>query len=121
MAITVEAVYEDGVLKPIKPLPLREHERVHITVRPPFPVRPPITAEEAREAVERAYGMMDWEGIQEEFERLVQETETPEELPSAPPSGDGLRPYGLCAGKFTVPDDFDQPLPEEILRDFEGR
>jgi hypothetical protein len=32
-----------------------------------------------------------------------------------------LRPIGLCAGEFTVPDDFDDPLPEEILRDFEGR
>ena len=32
-----------------------------------------------------------------------------------------LRPYGLCAGDFTVPDDFDAPLPESILNDFEGR
>ena len=31
-----------------------------------------------------------------------------------------LRPFGLCAGEFVVPDDFDAPLPEEILRDFEG-
>lgn len=28
------------------------------------------------------------------------------------------RPSGLCAGQFVVPDDFDAPLPEEILRDF---
>jgi antitoxin (DNA-binding transcriptional repressor) of toxin-antitoxin stability system len=31
-----------------------------------------------------------------------------------------LRPYGLCAGEFTVPDDFDAPLPEVVLRQFEG-
>jgi len=31
------------------------------------------------------------------------------------------RPYGLCAGEFTVPDDFDAPLPEDIIREFEGR
>jgi antitoxin (DNA-binding transcriptional repressor) of toxin-antitoxin stability system len=31
------------------------------------------------------------------------------------------RPFGLCAGEFTVPNDFDAPLPEEILADFEGR
>ncbi|MFM7129644.1 MAG: type II toxin-antitoxin system Phd/YefM family antitoxin [bacterium] len=31
------------------------------------------------------------------------------------------RPYGLCAGQFTVPADFNDPLPEEILREFEGR
>ncbi len=32
-----------------------------------------------------------------------------------------LRPFGLCAGEFTVPDDFDAPLPEEILSAFEGK
>lgn len=32
-----------------------------------------------------------------------------------------LRPFGLAKGEFVVPDDFDDSLPEEILRDFEGR
>jgi len=31
-----------------------------------------------------------------------------------------LRPFALCAGEFTVPDDFDEPLPEHVLRQFEG-
>nr|VFJ65579.1 MAG: Protein of unknown function (DUF2281) [Candidatus Kentron sp. DK] len=31
-----------------------------------------------------------------------------------------LRPIGLCQGEFTVPDDFDAPLPEDLLRDFES-
>jgi len=31
------------------------------------------------------------------------------------------RPFGLAAGSFTVPDDFDSPLPDDILREFEGR
>jgi hypothetical protein len=26
-----------------------------------------------------------------------------------------LRPMGLCRGEFVVPDNFDAPLPEEIL------
>ena len=30
------------------------------------------------------------------------------------------RPYGLCAGCFTLPDDFDHPLPNEMLQEFEG-
>ncbi|MDR5703950.1 MAG: type II toxin-antitoxin system Phd/YefM family antitoxin [Armatimonadota bacterium] len=30
------------------------------------------------------------------------------------------RKLGLLAGRFTVPDDFDAPLPEEVLEDFEG-
>ena len=34
MAITVEAIYEDGVLKPSEPLPLKEHERVEISIKP---------------------------------------------------------------------------------------
>lgn len=31
------------------------------------------------------------------------------------------RPYGLCAGEFTVPADFDDPLPDQILQDFEAQ
>jgi predicted DNA-binding antitoxin AbrB/MazE fold protein len=32
MTYTVEAIYENGVLKPVQPLPLREHERVRVSV-----------------------------------------------------------------------------------------
>lgn len=32
-----------------------------------------------------------------------------------------LRPFGLCAGEFTVPDDFDESLPEDMIQAFEGR
>lgn len=31
-----------------------------------------------------------------------------------------VRPFGLCAGEFTVPEDFDAPLPEDVLGAFEG-
>jgi antitoxin (DNA-binding transcriptional repressor) of toxin-antitoxin stability system len=34
--------------------------------------------------------------------------------------GEGFRPFGLCAGEFTVPEDFDVPLPEDLLQAFEG-
>jgi antitoxin (DNA-binding transcriptional repressor) of toxin-antitoxin stability system len=30
------------------------------------------------------------------------------------------RPFGLCAGRFTVPADFDHPLPNDVLKEFEG-
>ncbi len=30
------------------------------------------------------------------------------------------RVLGILAGKLHVPDDFDAPLPDEILREFEG-
>jgi predicted DNA-binding antitoxin AbrB/MazE fold protein len=32
MSITIDATYEDGVLKPAQPLPLSEHEKVRVTV-----------------------------------------------------------------------------------------
>ena len=30
------------------------------------------------------------------------------------------RPFGLCAGEFQVPDDFDAALPNDVLSEFEG-
>ncbi len=32
-----------------------------------------------------------------------------------------LRPIGLAAGEFVVPDDFDDPLQDDVLDAFEGR
>ncbi len=37
------------------------------------------------------------------------------------PHVETLRPFGLCAGEFVVPEDFDAPLPEDILNAFEGK
>jgi antitoxin (DNA-binding transcriptional repressor) of toxin-antitoxin stability system len=31
------------------------------------------------------------------------------------------RPFGLCAGEFSVPADFDAPLPDDVLDDFDGK
>ncbi len=31
------------------------------------------------------------------------------------------RPYGLAAQNFAVPENFDTPLPDEVVEDFEGR
>jgi prevent-host-death family protein len=31
------------------------------------------------------------------------------------------RRLGVLAGRFTVPENFDAPLPEDVLADFEGR
>lgn len=30
------------------------------------------------------------------------------------------RPFGLASGEFAVPDDFDEPLPNEVIGLFEG-
>ena len=40
-------------------------------------------------------------------------------LAPAPPAG--LRPIGLAKGQFTVPNDFNAPLPEDVLQTFEGK
>lgn len=42
------------------------------------------------------------------------------EFKPATPQPRQLRPFGLCAGEFTLPADFDAALPEEILAEFDG-
>jgi antitoxin (DNA-binding transcriptional repressor) of toxin-antitoxin stability system len=43
------------------------------------------------------------------------------ELRPFPSAAREPRPFGLAAGEFAVPDDFDAPLPDDLLRGFEGR
>lgn len=39
--------------------------------------------------------------------------------PASGDYADGPRPFGLAAGQFTVPRDFDEPLPEQVIGEFE--
>jgi predicted DNA-binding antitoxin AbrB/MazE fold protein len=50
MSLTVEATYENGTLKPTRPLPLREHEKVRVTI------------ESELGWAERTAGMLKWTG-----------------------------------------------------------
>jgi predicted DNA-binding antitoxin AbrB/MazE fold protein len=59
MTLTVEAIYENGVLKPVTPLPLQEHEKVTLTVRPAISL--------ARQTA----GMIPWTGDVETLERVA--------------------------------------------------
>lgn len=52
---------------------------------------------------------------------IVQEDKPIAELKPITNSKKPPRPFGLCKGEFTVPDDFDAPLPEDILKAFEGK
>ena len=61
MVITVEAVYENGVLKLDKPLPLQDHDRVQVTVR----VKPSVARESA--------GMLRWRGDWETLRRIAED------------------------------------------------
>ena len=59
MAITIEAVYEDGVLKPAQPLPLQEHAKVQITVKA------------AASRVRQTAGLIGWTGSQEDADLVA--------------------------------------------------
>ena len=63
MTLTVEAVYENGMLKPAKPLPLKEHEKVSLTVLA------------QGTWAERTYGMMGWTGDVETLRRITEDDE----------------------------------------------
>jgi predicted DNA-binding antitoxin AbrB/MazE fold protein len=69
MAIIVEATYEDGVLKPNKPLPLPEHAKVQVTVHVP------AAAPQALEAVQKGYGLLRWTGDAETLRRVAEDDE----------------------------------------------
>jgi predicted DNA-binding antitoxin AbrB/MazE fold protein len=63
MELTIEAIYENGVLKPTQPLPLREHEQVTVTIRP------------GRSVARQTAGMVPWTGDVETLERLTRDPE----------------------------------------------
>jgi len=66
MAVTVEAVYQNGVLKPSVPLPWKEGERVRVDVSS---LDSPLL---------KAYGIMGFKGTAEEAEHFAL---SPEILP----------------------------------------
>jgi predicted DNA-binding antitoxin AbrB/MazE fold protein len=72
VVITVEAVYENGVLKPKQPLPLQEHQTVQITVQAPVS---PLVA---------AYGIMGFKGSAEVADYFAMDPE----LDYPPPPGE---------------------------------
>ena len=59
MTLTIEAIYEDGVLKPSQPLPFQEHEKVRVTVQLQV------------SWVEETYGILGWKGDPAELRRLA--------------------------------------------------
>ena len=63
MTLEIEATYEGGVLKPAQPLPLREHERVVISVKP------------KSSRIREAAGMMRWTGDAETLKQIAEDAE----------------------------------------------
>ena len=67
MSITIEALYEDGVLKPVEPLPLKEHSKVRITIDDESCWR--------ASRVRATAGLLEWKGDVETIERLALDPE----------------------------------------------
>ena len=63
MSTTFDAVYEDGVLKPLAPLPLNEHEKVRVTLEPKTSL------------AQQTAGMLPWTGDAETLRRLAEDPE----------------------------------------------
>ena len=63
MTISIEATYENGVLKPAQPLPLKEHEKVRISVHT------------ERSPLLEAYGIMGFKGTAEEADYFALDPE----------------------------------------------
>ena len=63
MPLTLDAIYENGVLKPAQPLPLKEQQRVQVTIAP------------ATNWVEETYGICGWKGSAEEADRFATDPE----------------------------------------------
>ena len=59
MPLTIEAIFEDGVLKPTEPLPLAEHERVQVTIH----AEPSLARQTA--------GLLTWKGDVDLLERIA--------------------------------------------------
>ena len=63
MPLTIEAIYENGVLKPTEPLPFKEQEKVTITVQ------------SAPSLARQTAGMVPWTGDAETLERITRDPE----------------------------------------------
>jgi predicted DNA-binding antitoxin AbrB/MazE fold protein len=70
MAIVVEATYENGVLKPERPLPLGEREKVRVII------------ETKASPIMEAYGVVGWRGDHATLEQFALDPELdPQEGP----------------------------------------
>jgi predicted DNA-binding antitoxin AbrB/MazE fold protein len=63
MSLEIDAIYEDGVLKPDRPLPLSEHQRVKVTV-----------ASSGRR-LRDSFGIINWQGDPEVLRRIALDPE----------------------------------------------
>jgi len=94
MTITVQATYEDGVLKPATPLPFVEHQQVEIEILTLTEVNPPVaeqiptvslptktsgSASEQQSTFDpksqSGFGLLGWTGDSETVQRIALDPE----------------------------------------------
>lgn len=71
--LSIQAIYENGVLKPDRPLPLNERQHVSLSIELAGANEPSVDA-----AVDRVWasaGMLGWTGDAETAERLAMDPE----------------------------------------------
>lgn len=71
--LSTRAIYEDGVLKPDRPLPLSEHQHVSVSIEIAAADATPIDS--AVDRVTASAGMLGWTGDAETVERLAMDPE----------------------------------------------
>lgn len=99
MTHTITAIYENGVLRPLEPLDLPEHARVHIAIEP-APINAAVEHHRRVDAVLIAAGLM-----------LPRPDPDPDLKPLSEVERERLA--NLFAG--------DRPLSEDIIAEREGR
>ena len=78
--LTVQATYENGVLKPASALPFREHEKVELIVHS-LDKNDPASAD-AERIVRQSHGILGWTGDAETLRLLAESSEfDPQEGP----------------------------------------
>jgi predicted DNA-binding antitoxin AbrB/MazE fold protein len=60
MSLTIEAVYENGILRLTQPLPLKDQEKVRITIEPEL------------SWAERTAGLLNWTGDPALLQRIAE-------------------------------------------------
>lgn len=72
-SIQFEATFENGVLKPDRPLPLVEHQRIKVSVELPAAVSPSIDSD--LELIRETSGILGWTGDAETVEHVALDPE----------------------------------------------
>ncbi|MTJ46569.1 DUF2281 domain-containing protein [Dolichospermum sp. UHCC 0259] len=97
MLKSIEGIYDQGEIKlQEKPDNIPHKTKVIVTF---------LNSEQSQSIVSSSHILTN-EEIEQILENYRQENKT--------------RPLGLCKGEFTVPNNFNEPLPDEILELFAG-